>query len=105
MSPLAGYRQFDSPYFAALRWFGSERSLHFFHAQHSMRAVQTEENPKIPTEVRRTSLVAPTADLDRIKEIGQANERTFSQELRWLIRRRIEEWDGQPEPEQEPAAA
>lgn len=46
-------------------------------------------------KMRRTSLVAPAEDLDRLREIAEDNDRTLSAELRRLIRTRIENVDAE----------
>lgn len=52
-----------------------------------MHTMHTKGKP----EQRRTSLVAPAADLDKFREIAEAEGRTFSSELRRLIAKRVAE--------------
>jgi hypothetical protein len=52
-----------------------------------MHDMQVARNQKL----RRTSLVAPADDLDRLREIAESEHRTLSQELRRLIAERVED--------------
>jgi predicted DNA-binding protein len=43
------------------------------------------------SDLKRTSLVLPSEAHEQLKQIAEANHRTFSQEIRHLIDRRIAE--------------
>lgn len=46
-------------------------------------------------QLRRTSILAPASDLDRLKQIAESEHRTMTQELRRLISERVAEVDAE----------
>jgi hypothetical protein len=56
-----------------------------------MHNAHMKHNPKQPSNLRRTSLVAPADDLDRLREIAESENRSLSGELRRLIAQRVAE--------------